>query len=70
MPPDLAGLCGSSAVSQRAWCLRWIATHSRVTHAGGEPEPKAEKVADDRVQRRRPLRLVAMQGKCRRRSRS
>src|SRR5690606_40221669 len=26
--PLCIGLCGSSSVSQRAWCLRWMATHS------------------------------------------
>ncbi len=29
--PRVCGLCGSSSVSHLAWCLRWIATHSRVT---------------------------------------
>ena len=28
--PFFTGLCGSSSVSHLAWCLRWIATHSRV----------------------------------------
>src|SRR5690606_34955164 len=28
--PLCMGLCGSSSVSQRAWCLRWMATHSLV----------------------------------------
>src|SRR5687768_10817725 len=31
--PYTCGECGSSSVSQRAWCLRWIATHSFVTIA-------------------------------------
>src|ERR1051325_8161572 len=29
--PSTCGLCGSSAVSHFAWCLRWIAAHSLVT---------------------------------------
>jgi hypothetical protein len=29
--PRTCGLCGSSAVSHLAWCLRWIAAHSLVT---------------------------------------
>jgi len=29
--PNTCGLWGSSAVSQRAWCLRCTATHWRVT---------------------------------------
>ena len=29
--PCTCGLCGSSAVSTLAWCLRWIAAHSLVT---------------------------------------
>src|SRR5512139_3875398 len=29
--PLTCGLCGSSAVSHLAWCLRWMATHSLVT---------------------------------------
>ncbi len=29
--PRVCGLCGSSSVSHLAWCLRWIAAHSRVT---------------------------------------
>src|SRR5690606_38329860 len=29
--PFFTGLCGSSSVSHLAWCLRWMATHSRVT---------------------------------------
>src|SRR3546814_5330301 len=28
--PLYIGLCGSSSVSHLAWCLRWMATHSRV----------------------------------------
>ena len=29
--PNICGLCGSSSVSQRAWCLRWIAVHCLVS---------------------------------------
>jgi hypothetical protein len=58
--PRTCGLCGSSSVSTRAWCLRWTATHSRVFMPVVSQSQKPE-VARGRVQLERAMCLAAVQ---------
>ena len=59
--PWTCGLCGSSAVSHLAWCLRWIAAHSLVTMPVVSQSQKRKKCDTDRMQVERAVRLAAVQ---------
>ena len=59
--PRVSGLCGSSAVSTLAWCLRWIAVHSLVTMPVVSHSQKRKKWLSRRMQVERAVRLAAVQ---------
>ena len=59
--PSICGLCGSSAVSHLAWCLRWMAAHSLVTVPVVSHSQKRKKWLTAGMQIQRVVGLMAVQ---------